>query len=240
MHDILQVFTALFNLRLLCFSFKECSDLAEHVVHRAKVRLKRRYKGRPHITGEQNTLEVHSAKANLCAPAIGNTNTVLVQEGKSRHLHRAGKSKSADVTTSKDNSKQYHCLDFRLPPLPVRSLLTAAGANSTSLDGLAYLHNATASRTTTACSKLQQLYNSKPDEMVVEPKPQVVYLSEKHSNTPKATGIPNAPPVTPAGGMLLLALSPAFPAFCIPVYTWGGGGGFPAFCILGEDGYATS
>ncbi len=186
---------------------KGCSALAEHVVHRAKVRLKRRRNERrvcalrnraTHDPAGPGSRQLVCVKSDLLAVA--------------NPLCR-GKPKSAEtfaVHVKQACKRRKQEIELKLPPLTcngqregsvnrsavsVETSLTCYSSCPASQRGSA--RNAKG-RSVFGCSQLME----EPSEHVrVQPgRQRVVYFSEKQSETPRSTGVPSAPPATPATG----------------------------------------
>lgn len=150
-----------------CFS-PDCSELADHVVHRAKVRLKKRQRrNQPSL----KTNSAHGLQATVCSP-------------------------------SSNPSKQK--ITATLRPLPNTENTGSQCQSKVKAQTALFSKKTDVLRSTTISSLGQQLEmmegvnSSSSSPLMTTRSLKVVYWSDRQSVTPKDTGIPNVPPVTPS------------------------------------------
>ena len=152
----------------------ECSKLAEHVVNRAKVRLQRQQK--KNASNSKTATSLHEA-SNL-----HQSSSHLPELQTMTHLSSSSaihKNAVAYLTSTKQHnaSRETH------------------SANSNLID-ISSVHLVGGQVKDTMSAKILSWSQVKPAS-------KVIYLSEKHSFTPKETGIPNVPPATPNEGTII-------------------------------------
>ena len=166
----------------------ECSELAEYVVQRAKVRLERRQKRRV------NLLKRHAKLSCVRSDSSLHSQQQCVDSRTDTPGHKRVVPRSADVDMKQKaqthpylagsmGSKHLIASKKMISPYALVARDTARNSDGDLLH-VRGCHTSDTSKGKSCCQ--------------LEEKLKVVYLSERQSVTPKATGIPNAPPATPS------------------------------------------
>ena len=161
----------------LCCINSGCSELAEHVVHRAKVRLKRRQKRNLPTLMRSNVDSQTKALPVSYSPSGSKTNTSPI------------KVTTNERTEASPNNEQK---SIRL------SVAAAAGQQGSPYFKRMDVPKTAAVRNLGRQLELTESVNSLGSGPVMTRSFKVVYWSDRQSVTPKDTGIPNVPPVTPS------------------------------------------
>ena len=166
----------------------ECSELAEYVVQRAKVRLERRQKRRANLLKRHAKLPCIRSDSSIqsqqqCVDSrtdtlghkkvVPRSADVDMRQKAQTHPYLAGSMGSKHLIVSKKMTSS--CA------LVARDMTRHSDEDSPHVRGC---HTSDISKGNNCCQ--------------LEEKLKVIYLSERQSVTPKATGIPNAPPATPS------------------------------------------
>ena len=151
---------------LTYFCFLDCSELADHVVHRAKVRLKKRQRRNlPSLKTNSPGLIPAISSPPSSSPSKSKTTTILKQQEKfSNEVHQSNLKAQAALFSK------------RTDVISRSTTISSLGRQLDLMEGV----NSSSSSSPLMTRSLK-----------------VVYWSDRQSATPKDTGIPNVPPVTP-------------------------------------------
>ena len=144
--------------------FSDCSELADHVVHRAKVRLKKRQ------------------RRNL--PSLKTNSPGLKQATSSPPSSSPSKPKTA-TTVKQQANNEVHQSNLKAQ-VALFSKRTDVVSRSTTISSLGR-----------QLDLMEGVNSSSSSSPLMTRNLKVVYWSDRQSVTPKDTGIPNVPPVTP-------------------------------------------
>ena len=150
-----------------------CSELAEHIVNQAKVRLKRRQK-----RSLPSLMKINGMQTKI----LSKSRIPCVQNLAEKRLQIKFKENLETSLKNEPKSKQIATLTTQQTALlckgPNVSKSTVSGSGR-QLEMIDCVNALNASPMSSKCHK-------------------VVYWSDRQSTTPKETGIPNVPPVTPS------------------------------------------
>ena len=151
--------------------FLDCSELADHVVHRAKVRLKKRQRRNlPSLKATPHGLQPTATSSPSSSPSKPKPAAMLRKQAN-------------NITTG---SQPHSNLKAQTALLSKRTDVVSRSTTISSLGRQLEMMEGVNSS------------SSSPTLHVVTRSLKVVYWSDRQSVTPKNTGIPNVPPVTPS------------------------------------------
>ena len=152
--------------------FSDCSELADHVVHRAKVRLKKRQRRNlPSLKTNSHGLQTTSSPST--SPSKPKITTTLRRQAINNE----------SIESCQSNLKAQTALFSKRTDVISRSTtINTLGRQLETMEGV----------------------NSSSSSPLMTRSLKVVYWSDKQSMTPKDTGVPNVPPVTPSTRKLVL------------------------------------
>lgn len=158
--------------------------MAEHVINRAKVRLKRRQK--------------------KSLPSLHSDNHHHISQTSSKSHHASSTRTSANrLTIQRQSPKKEMVLTVTSSLQPTRPTSSHSPDQKSilqhkeRLQSIAIPHTMLTHHNRVKRSSPYSCQSNANDTVVQQPL-KVVYLSEKHSITPSSTGVPNVPPVTPS------------------------------------------
>ena len=157
----------------------DCSELAQQVVQRAKGRLRKRQKRRAMSLKSIAKLSCIGSESNLHFQQHTQSEAVTLQP-------RTTFDRRANVKTVQNTIRKHEEL--------LRTYL--AGSKRSSHRERIHHCDAQGSSNTRRHGHTSATFND--DNCNQEAKLKVIYLSERHSDTPKTTGIPNPHPATPS------------------------------------------